>query len=64
MYKVLECSNSGVVKYACSKESDIDLLPKRGITIGSMAKLITLGGMRLFVFRQEDENTDGMWVEM
>lgn len=65
MFKIIECNNLGVVAYACSEEADIDKLPKKGLTIGSSAEVITKDGDYFYYkFTQEDKNTDGKWIKV
>lgn len=65
MLHVTSSNAYGVVDYSIDKESDVELLPKRGLTTGSNATL-TLGGiMRLWFFTQaSEENKDGIWDEL
>lgn len=64
MIKIIETTSTGVVSYACTEESDINRLPKKGIGIGSSARLINESGLRIFMFTQLDTNTEGKWVEV
>lgn len=65
MFKVVECNAMGVVGYACSEELDIDKLPKKGISIGSWAEVITDSGNYFYYkFTQQDKKVDGKWIKV
>lgn len=64
MFKILKCSTTGVTEYCCTKEEDIEKLPKRNLSIGSTALLINSDGLRVFMFTQESGNIDGEWIEL
>lgn len=64
MLKVLKSTSTGVVDYCCTKEEDIEKLPKRNLAIGSTAQLINSDGLRIFMFTQEHKDVDGQWVEL
>lgn len=68
MYKVLSTTDKGVVQYAITELSDLELLPKKGITVTSTAILINPElGLKVFMFYDADgdkSTEDGQWIEI
>ncbi|MGL5327747.1 MAG: hypothetical protein ACRDD7_00670 [Peptostreptococcaceae bacterium] len=66
MVTMIESNRFGTVSYSITNTSDVNNLPKRGLTTGSTAILYaTDGNIRVWNFiANENKELDGTWAEM
>ena len=65
MIKVTSCSTMGVVEYSITRASDVDNLPKSGLSNTSIAKgILEDKQLHIYMFRQDDLSVDGEWIEL
>ena len=53
-----------LIERGVQSESDVDLLPKKGLTSGSDATLTKGGIMRLWFFTEGNNEEEGVWEEL
>lgn len=68
MYKLIKGGIYGVQDYSLDNESDVDLLPKRGLATTSSAMLCRGGDVRIWFFTRNidpitGKEIDGQWDE-